>query len=315
MPGTPIEYRCILISPADVEKERDALTRTVGLWNAHIGKALNARVNLVRWESHAVPDSLAAPQESLNAQIVSDADFGIAVFWARLGTKTATDQSGSVEEIRRLTERGARVLVYFSDAPVPQALLADDQFYRLKLFREELNRRALAGTFESVEHLCQQVQLHLTSVVSALLPKDQGLPPAPTPILTAPTPDVRVRVNASLVMPENELIPVLQVQVQNHSPVAVYLSNICLMLEDGHRVFAPRDAITGARLYRTELQPGQSFGFFYSPDDVAKASEQSRVICAQATDDIGREYRSDDREMSQVLSQLAKASESRGRRG
>src|SRR5206468_4680388 len=105
-----------------------------------------------------------------------NSDFGIAVFWTRLGTETANDESGSAEEIRRLTERGARVLTYFSTAPIPQGSLTDNQFKRLQTFKEDLSRRALSGTYSSTDDLCQQVQLHLTSVVAGLLPKDRGMP-------------------------------------------------------------------------------------------------------------------------------------------
>jgi hypothetical protein len=56
MPRQTIEYRCLLISPGDVSAERDALTELVNRWNAQIGRGLNARVELVRWESHATPD-------------------------------------------------------------------------------------------------------------------------------------------------------------------------------------------------------------------------------------------------------------------
>ena len=89
MPRTVVEYRCILISPSDVEKERDLLSRTIERWNAHVGEALDARVSLVKGESQAVPDSELPPQDSLNVQVVDDSDFGIAVFWTRLGTPQA----------------------------------------------------------------------------------------------------------------------------------------------------------------------------------------------------------------------------------
>ena len=111
MPRKPIEYRCLLISPSDVKTERNALTKTINEWNAHIGEALSARVNLVRWESHSVPDSLAAPQDSLNRQIVENCDFGIGVFWTRVGTKTATDESGSAEEILEVSGQDTKRVV------------------------------------------------------------------------------------------------------------------------------------------------------------------------------------------------------------
>src|SRR5262245_17898916 len=125
MSKTVIEYRCLLISPSDVDAERDAISDVVQLWNAQVGEALNARVQLIRWETHSVPDASGAPQDILNRQIVDDSDLAIAVFWTRLGTPTAEHQSGSMEEIHRLRERGVRVLIYFSTAEIPQAALRD----------------------------------------------------------------------------------------------------------------------------------------------------------------------------------------------
>jgi hypothetical protein len=114
------EYRCLLISPSDVAQERDALTDLVNGWNAQIGRALNVRVELVRWETHASPDLQGPPQSVLNRQLLGDCHFGIALFWSRIGTPTSSYRSGSDEEIRRLLDAGVRVLVYFNRSPIPQ---------------------------------------------------------------------------------------------------------------------------------------------------------------------------------------------------
>src|SRR4051812_21745450 len=117
MPKKIDEFRCLLISPSDVASEREAVLATVVKWNAHIGQALQARIELVLWETHSVPESSARPQQSLNRQIVDDADFAVAIFWARLGTPTGTSISGSAEEIQRLLDKGVRVLPYFGTGP------------------------------------------------------------------------------------------------------------------------------------------------------------------------------------------------------
>jgi hypothetical protein len=57
------------------------LTDLVGKWNAQIGQALGARLDLVRWESHATSEMGGEPQSIINAQLVEESDFGIAVFW------------------------------------------------------------------------------------------------------------------------------------------------------------------------------------------------------------------------------------------
>ena len=266
MPSRIIEYRCILISPSDVAPERDRLSEMIERWNAHIGKALDTRVSLVKWESNAVPDSERPPQASLNAQVVDDSDFGIAVFWSRIGTPTDAADSGSVEEVRRLSERGARVLVYFGTAAVPQSALVDDQFQRLQKFKADFRKRAFVSTYEDPNDLIEQVQLHLTSLgcgVAAKRPRtaDSGIRRTRGSD-GAETGRQGARPH-SFVFPENEAKEMFNVSVQNHSPVAVFMNSVTLQLDDGSSLYAQRDAATGMPQYRRELQPGESYAFFF----------------------------------------------------
>jgi hypothetical protein len=173
MPRTVREYHCLLISPSDVEAECTALIDLIVRWNAHIGRGLDARVELVPWESHATPDMSAPAQTVINRQLVDRCEIGIAIFWSRLGTPTAQYASGSVEEIYWLRERGARVLIYFSTKPIPQERLRDDQFVRLQAMREQFESEGLLARYTSTENLREQVMLHLTSDVADLLVNDR----------------------------------------------------------------------------------------------------------------------------------------------
>lgn len=307
MPRSVIQYRCLLISPSDVHREREALSDLVTKWNAHVGQALGALVELVRWETHSAPDSSAPPQAALNSQVVDDSDFGIAVFWTRLGTATESAQSGSIEEVRRLVQRGARVLIYFSSAPVPQERLADDQFQQLQQFKAEVQQGALVGSYARLEELREQVQLHLTTTVAKLLEADRSQPsPDATAsgVLTAPIPDVRVQVAAAMVMPGPETVDVLSVTVQNHSPMVVYIASVALALANQKRLYAPRDVITGEFQRRRALQPGESFSFMMSPAELSKHATGAQVRCAVATDDIGRVFESSEESMRIALKNL-----------
>jgi hypothetical protein len=165
MPTHVIEYKCLLMSPSDVSEERDALTELVRLWNAQVGRGLKARVELVRWESHSVPDMSMPPQEAINTQLLESCDFGIAIFWSRVGTPTAEHPSGSIEEIFRLIQKGARVLVYFCDRPIPQPALIDDQYTKLKEIKKSFREQGLLSEYSDTNDLRPKVQLHLTSVV------------------------------------------------------------------------------------------------------------------------------------------------------
>lgn len=161
-----------MISPSDVSSERDAVTEILAKWNAQIGTALGARIELVKWESHSTPDLSGPPQEVLNKQLLPDCDFAVAIFWSRLGTPTENYESGSVEEIDKLLQKGKRVLIYFNTSPIPQDMLDDDQFERLQKVKKRFLKQGLLSTYESTEELKIDIQNHLTSVVNSLPSKD-----------------------------------------------------------------------------------------------------------------------------------------------
>ena len=232
MPNKIIEYRCVLISPSDVKKERDALTDLVTNWNAQIGKSLGARVELVKWESHSLPIHGDKPQNILNNELLDDCDLGIAIFWYRLGTPTDEHPSGSIEEIKLLSEQNKPILIYFSDKDIPQEAFDNEQFLSLQEVKNQMLKEGLVGRYRSIENLKEQVQLNLTKIILQLISKDRHLPEMKQNLSTATKPDIRVIVRAAYVAhPLSESFNVLSIDVQNHSPNTVYVKNICLKLK------------------------------------------------------------------------------------
>lgn len=305
MPKQVVEYKCLLMSPSDVSEERDSLTSLVASWNAQVGLGLDARVELVRWESHAVPDMSMPAQEAINTQLLKDCDFGIAVFWSNLGTATAKHPSGSVEEIFELLQKEARVLVYFCNRPIPQAALRDDQFVKLQETKKSFTEQGLYAEYSDVANLREQVQLHMTNIVSQLLAKDRGattfLPTSGT--LTAPTPDLRVVANPGFLKDYNPysggVTKTLTVTAQNHSAVIVYLHNISFELKDGRLITIMQDFVNGEFQKEVVLNPGQSHSFHVEPERLRQ--EAPDIVCAVATDAIGRVYRSDSKYFPMTL--------------
>ena len=55
MPRRITKYRCLIISPSDVEEERRTVANAIDGWNAHIGGLLESYVEAVAWEVHALP--------------------------------------------------------------------------------------------------------------------------------------------------------------------------------------------------------------------------------------------------------------------
>lgn len=307
MPQQIIEYRCLLISPGDVAEEREALTKVVMDWNAHVGRGIGARLELVRWESHSVPEMGGAPQNILNSQIVDSCDLAIAIFWARLGTPTQEFPSGSVEEIARLVDKGARVLVYFSDRPISPSKIDLEQLRKREEIRKRYQNEGLLATFDDTENLCRQVNLHLTSIVTQLVTKDNGNSPVipSSGILTAPTPDVRVQTNAGYAQSEIDPNPkfFLSIEVQNYSPVSVYISSIFLETNlDANGIVVPLgDYLSNTYQYRHELPSGRTTILTIDPLQISKYYERNELVCASVKDEIGRVYRSTQENLRQAL--------------
>jgi len=296
------EYRCLLISPKDVSQERDALAALVNAWNAQIGRTLNVRVELVRSETHSSPDLQGPPQNVLNRQLVKDCHFGIALFWSRIGTPTSSYLSGSDEEIHRLLDSGVRVLVYFNRSPIPQENRESDQYARLCELRTDLQTKGLVGYYDDVTHLREQVQLHLTSVVSALLAQE-----APGPnveVLTAPRPDIRV--SSAVAVVGNESVPMLSISIENHSPTPAFLKGVHIELKGDKNLFVERDAATGELNHERRLEPGDSFDFHICPAKLSTAVNLS-MRRAVIKDKIGNMYYSDEaifqKQLALLLSQ------------
>jgi hypothetical protein len=304
MPTPIIEYRCLLISPSDVSQERDALTNLVQLWNAQVGAGLNARLELVRWESHATPDMSDSAQNVINAQLLESCDLGIAVFWSRLGTPTEAYPSGSIEEIYKLVQKGARVLVYFCSRPIPQEAIGTEQFAKLQTMRAKLYQEGLLATYSNVANLREQVNLHLTNIITQLLSTDRAVPTyvPSSGTLTAPTPDVRVTVAAGFRQGiGGELTFLLAISVQNHSPVPVYISGgIYIESRTGGIVVPNGDFLTNEYQRFREISPGRSYTLNVDPLEIKKHISQG-LVCAAAKDDIGRVYRSGEVEFSTAM--------------
>ncbi len=289
-------YRCLIISPGDVEPERDAVASVIDRWNGTVGDGLDTRIDPIRWEQHAVPDLSAEPQAIINRQLGDSCDFGIAIFWSRLGTPTASHPSGSAEEIARLLQRDARVMVYRKKAPVPQEYLKTDDYRRLQDVLERYRQSGLLGEFDAVDQLRDAFQAHVTTFVSQLVARDRaGSMPVPSSgTVTAPMPDVRVRARARMVYAVGSKAPprsVLSITVENHSPGPFFLSCVLIELADGQALWLLRD-IQGVQQTPKSIESGDSHTVECDPQEIFRKGGQ-QLRCAAATDKIGRTLRSD----------------------
>ena len=161
--------RVFIASPGDVPAERDALSRVVDEVNVTTAPLVDCRLEAVRWETHSSPDA-GHPQQVINQQI-GEYDVFIGVMWRRFGTPSGIANSGTEEEFRIAYKRWEELhqlalMFYFCEAPFyPKTLDELEQMKRVLLFRQELEGKALAwsyehqGLFETTirKHLCMRL--------------------------------------------------------------------------------------------------------------------------------------------------------------
>lgn len=169
-------YKVLIASPGDVAEERSVVSAAIYTWNTQHSEPTGAVLLPVGWETHAVPEVGDRPQAIINRQLVESADILIGVFWTRLGTHTGVAESGTAEEIEQFRAKGKPVLLYFSSRPVVLESVDLDEYKRLKAYKEEAYKDALADEFNSVEDLGDKVGRHLLGVVRQIHESKSAIP-------------------------------------------------------------------------------------------------------------------------------------------
>ncbi len=169
--------RVFIASPGDVSEERDEACRVIQDWNAAHSLDRSILVEPVRVETHSQAVQGAHPQDLINGQLLERCDLLLAIFWSRLGTPTATDASGTVQEIREFAEsKGAeRVLLFFCDRELPADVSLED-VKAVREFKKEMQHKGLYIQFKSQTDFArlfrQQLEMRMNSVVESEEVKD-----------------------------------------------------------------------------------------------------------------------------------------------
>lgn len=156
MPTPASAVTVLIASPGDTTEERSALRRALSEWNED--HTQRTHIALIPWlyERHAVPLTGDRPQALINTQAVDKADVVVALFNAKLGSDTGEDVSGTVEEIRRASDNGKPVHVYFSTAPIPRDH-DPEQLAKLNEYKRQFQGGSLYGTYDDTANLVPAV--------------------------------------------------------------------------------------------------------------------------------------------------------------
>src|ERR1700722_10562926 len=148
-------YRVLIASPSDLTEERQAATEAVNEWNSQHAVAESVVILPVKWETHALPQVGIRPQEAINHQLVGGCDMLVGMFWTKIGTTTGVAESGTVEEIDQFVAAGKPTLLYFSSRPIDPNKIDLKQHKKLRSFKDATYKKALTGSFSTVDGLRQ----------------------------------------------------------------------------------------------------------------------------------------------------------------
>lgn len=161
--------RVLVASPSDTQAERQSITQAIVEWNDRNAEGIGVVLVPALWEISASPELGAAPQSIINRQLVDRTDVLVGTFWTRLGTPTDDGLSGTTEEIERLLDRGGRALVYFSNQPTAPDTVDPGQLAALIAYKQDLFRRGICGSYETVDELSRKLQNDLRSTVENMI--------------------------------------------------------------------------------------------------------------------------------------------------
>jgi len=154
-------FNVMIASPSDVAAERGLVREIVHEWNAIHAYTRQIILQPIGWETHSSPSMGDHPQQILNEQVLAKCDLLVGVFWTRVGTKTPTYESGSVEEIERHVAAGKPAMLYFSNTPVHPDSVDSVQYQKLKEFKASCVSRGLYAGYDGLTDFRNQLYRHL----------------------------------------------------------------------------------------------------------------------------------------------------------
>ena|GEM_PF-1118097 len=158
--------RLTLCGPTDVAKEIALAAEAINEWNCQHGEQRGFWVKHQHWSTDSYPDAQETGQGAINKQLIDSTDILVAIFWSRIGTPTASAESGTVEEIHRAIAAGKKAMVYFSDLEPLPAGASIEQVKRLSAFREQLRTHRSCWTFQSRSRFRDDFANHLALVLN-----------------------------------------------------------------------------------------------------------------------------------------------------
>ena len=160
--------RVFVASPSDLWDERTAVDIVARELNQTQSDRTGAFLDVIKWETHALPGVGKDPQSLVTDSIGDNYDIFIGILSTRFGTPTPRAFSGTEEEFERAYARyeenpsQIRIMFYFKDPQIKPSELDLDQYALVRAFQKKLDNTGLYFTFSSTDEFTTLVRLHLT---------------------------------------------------------------------------------------------------------------------------------------------------------
>lgn len=155
-------YNLLISCPGDVRDEVTLIETAVDEFNELYADPLGITIKTRHWRKSSYAQSGGKPQALLNEQFVNKCDAAVAIFWTKFGSPTDEYSSGTEEEIENMLQSGKQVFMYFSDKPFSPSRMNDEEYKKIKAFREKYEDRGIYFTYSSDDEFKKLFFAHLS---------------------------------------------------------------------------------------------------------------------------------------------------------
>jgi tetratricopeptide (TPR) repeat protein len=188
--ASPKILRIAVVSPGDVDAERERVLVVADEINRRLGATFGVRLDVWLWQGNTYPAfHLGGPQGHVDELLkIEDADLVIGIFWKRFGTPVPGADSGTERELRCAfeswkTKQQPRIMLYFNTEPY--FFETDDeieQARKVTRYRDSLPPEAFPWRFRGADDFERQLRGHLTAFLQQRSPG--RVEPAPSSVAT-----------------------------------------------------------------------------------------------------------------------------------
>lgn len=164
--------RLLISCPSDVTTEIEIINKVVENINDSIGISMDVFVKTLHYRRNGMPEAGDYPQSIINRQLVDKSDAVIAIFANKIGSPTQHFESGTIEEIEQMMQKGKQVFVYFSDKPVRKSEIDIKAQAKIQKFKDKYKDKGIYVEYGSDEEFYENVSRNLTRYLTAELSRE-----------------------------------------------------------------------------------------------------------------------------------------------